>query len=165
MVWAWRCSSTTPVAAVLASSLLFGFWHILPSLVMHDANAAVGDLLGGGIWGRIQSVLLTVAGTAVAGVVFCALRDHSGALMALHWAINGWVSSRELGAPGGPGGSELPGSRTPRTNPQHASRIRERSDVECSRMPELLTDLREDARPPGPNRRTTRRTPRRILCQ
>lgn len=90
--------------AVLFSSLLFGFWHILPSLVMHNANAAVGDLLGQGIWGRIQSVLFTVAGTAVAGVVFCALRIYSDSLlppMALHWAINGlgfiaatWVHRR-----------------------------------------------------------------------
>jgi membrane protease YdiL (CAAX protease family) len=90
--------------AVLVSSLLFGLWHILPSLVMHDANGAVGDLLGGGIWGRIQSVLFTVAGTAVAGLVFCALRIYSDSLltpMALHWAINGlgfiaatWVHRR-----------------------------------------------------------------------
>ena len=90
--------------AVLVSSVLFGFWHILPSLVMHDANAAVGDLLGGGIWGRIQSVVFTVAGTALAGVVFSALRIYSGSLltpMALHWAINGlgfiaasWVHRR-----------------------------------------------------------------------
>lgn len=90
--------------AVLVSSVLFGFWHILPSLVMHDANAAVGDLLGGGIWGRIQSVLFTVAGTAVAGLVFAGLRIYSGSLltpMALHWAINGlgfiaasWVHRR-----------------------------------------------------------------------
>lgn len=90
--------------AVLYSSVLFGFWHILPSLIMHDANAAVGDLLGQGIWGRIQSVVLTVLGTAVAGVVFCLLRLYSGSLltpMALHWAINGlgfiaatWVHRR-----------------------------------------------------------------------
>ena len=90
--------------AVLYSSLLFGFWHILPSLVMHDANAAVGDLLGQGIWGRLQSVLLTVLGTAIAGVVFCLLRIQSDSLlppMALHWAINGlgliaasWVHRR-----------------------------------------------------------------------
>lgn len=90
--------------AVLVSSVLFGFWHILPSLVMHGANAAVGDLLGGGIWGRIQSVVLTVAGTAVAGIVFSALRIYSGSLLtpvALHWAINGlgfiaasWVHRR-----------------------------------------------------------------------
>lgn len=90
--------------AVLYSSLLFGFWHILPSLVMHDANAAVGDLLGQGIWGRVQSVVLTALGTAVAGVVFCVLRIQSDSLlppMALHWAINGlgfiaasWVHRR-----------------------------------------------------------------------
>lgn len=90
--------------AVLYSSLLFGFWHILPSLVMHDANAAVGDLLGQGIWGRLQSVLLTVLGTAIAGAVFCLLRIQSDSLlppMALHWAINGlgfiaasWVHRR-----------------------------------------------------------------------
>lgn len=90
--------------AVAVSSVLFGFWHILPSLVMHDANAAVGDLLGQGIVGRIKSVLLTVAGTAVAGAVFCLLRVWSDSLlppMALHWAINGlgfiaasWVHRR-----------------------------------------------------------------------
>ena len=90
--------------AVLLSSVLFGFWHILPSLIMHDANAAVGDLLGQGIWGRIQSVVLTVLGTAIAGVVFCVLRLYTDSLlppMALHWAINGlgfiaasWVHRR-----------------------------------------------------------------------
>lgn len=90
--------------AVAWSSLLFGLWHILPSLVMHNANAAVGDLLGQGIWGRIQSVIFTVLGTAAAGVVFCLLRIYSDSLlapMALHWALNGlgfiaaaWVHRR-----------------------------------------------------------------------
>lgn len=90
--------------AVAWSSLLFGLWHILPSLVMHNANAAVGDLLGQGIWGRIQSVVFTVLGTAAAGVVFSLLRIYSDSLlppMALHWALNGlgfiaaaWVHRR-----------------------------------------------------------------------
>lgn len=90
--------------AVAWSSLLFGLWHILPSLVMHNANAAVGDLLGQGIWGRIQSVIFTVLGTAAAGVVFCLLRIYADSLlapMALHWALNGlgfiaaaWVHRR-----------------------------------------------------------------------
>lgn len=78
--------------AMALSSLLFGFWHILPSLVMHDANPAVGDLLGGGWRGRLRSVVLTVLGTAAAGMVFCLLRELSGSLfapMALHWSING----------------------------------------------------------------------------
>lgn len=80
------------VAAVAISSVAFGIWHILPSLIMHDANAAIGDVLGNDWRGRVLSVVGTVLGTAVAGVVFCLLRLWSGSLlppMTLHWAING----------------------------------------------------------------------------
>ena len=85
--------------AILVSSVVFGLWHILPSLVMHESNAGVGEVLGEGLFGRAMAVVLSVLGTAGAGVVFCVLvwgvpGLFSGsqsliAPMALHWALNG----------------------------------------------------------------------------
>jgi len=47
--------------AVLTSSLLFGIWHLLPSLGLSDANAAVASVVGSGDAGRTASVLAAVA--------------------------------------------------------------------------------------------------------
>jgi membrane protease YdiL (CAAX protease family) len=78
--------------AVTVSSVVFGLWHILPSLVMHESNAGVGELLGSGMRARVLAVLTSVVGTGAAGVLFCLLRVWSGSLfapMGLHWALNG----------------------------------------------------------------------------
>ena len=78
--------------AVTVSSVDFGLWHILPSLVMHESNAGVGELLGSGMRARVLAVLTSVVGTGAAGVLFCLLRVWSGSLfapMGLHWALNG----------------------------------------------------------------------------
>jgi uncharacterized protein len=78
--------------AGVASSLLFGLWHVLPSLGLRDANAVVGGLFGEGPLGAAAAVVAAVAGTAAAGVVFCELRRRSGSLLApfaLHSALNG----------------------------------------------------------------------------
>lgn len=77
--------------ATAFSSLLFGLWHILPSLHLAGEKPALGTLLGG----SSASALLADAGavlfTAVAGVLLCELRRRSGSLLApagLHWAVN-----------------------------------------------------------------------------
>jgi uncharacterized protein len=78
--------------AVAASSLLFGLWHVLPSLELRNANAVVGGLFGPGPLGAAAAVAGAVAGTAAAGVAFCELRRRSGSLLApfaLHWSLNG----------------------------------------------------------------------------
>jgi membrane protease YdiL (CAAX protease family) len=75
--------------ASITSSVLFGMWHILPSLRLGQANQAVGSVLG---TSRILPVLGAVAFTAVAGLLLCELRRRSGSLLAaaaLHWATNG----------------------------------------------------------------------------
>lgn len=75
-------------AAVVGSSLLFGLWHVLPSLGLRRTNAAVADVLGSGPAG---AVVAAVAATTLAGVVLCELRRRSGGLLApfaLHWALN-----------------------------------------------------------------------------
>jgi uncharacterized protein len=80
------------VRASIASSVLFGLWHILPSLRLNDANRAVGAALGADVTGRVLTVLAAVGFTALAGVLLCELRRRSGSLLAaagLHWATNG----------------------------------------------------------------------------
>jgi uncharacterized protein len=74
--------------ASVTSSVLFGLWHILPSLGLSRANHAVGVVLGGGV----LPVLAAVGFTALAGLLLCELRRRSGSLLAaaaLYWATNG----------------------------------------------------------------------------
>ena len=82
---AWR--------VLLTSSVLFGLWHVLPSLHLAAANHGVGEVIrGAGTSGNVLVVLGTVAFTALGGVVAGELRRRSGSLLAsagMHWATNG----------------------------------------------------------------------------
>jgi membrane protease YdiL (CAAX protease family) len=87
-----RSSRGSPAAATAVSSALFGLWHVLPSLRLHEVNPAVGGLVGPGPLGRALAVGGAVVFTALAGVLLCELRRRSGSLLApigLHWAVNG----------------------------------------------------------------------------
>jgi uncharacterized protein len=78
--------------ATIVSSVLFGLWHVLPSLGLAANDQAIGSTVGRGSSGQAVSVLGTVLFTFLAGVVFCELRRRSGSLLAsagLHWATNG----------------------------------------------------------------------------
>jgi membrane protease YdiL (CAAX protease family) len=78
--------------ASITSSVLFGLWHILPSLRLNQANQAVGAALGTTLTGRVLAIAGVVAFTALAGLLLCELRRRSGSILAaaaLHWAING----------------------------------------------------------------------------
>lgn len=71
-------------AAVGVNSALFGLWHIVPTLSTATANGIEG-------LARVGMVAGSVLGTAVAGVVFCALRvrgRHVVAPALLHLAFN-----------------------------------------------------------------------------
>jgi membrane protease YdiL (CAAX protease family) len=73
--------------AVAVSSLLFGLWHIHPTLDALSANE-----LATGAASRAGAVAGAVAFTAASGVLFCGLRLASGSLLApmlLHAAVNG----------------------------------------------------------------------------
>ena len=73
---------------VLGASLLFGLWHILPSIGIDNANAAVGGALG---HNQVLTTTLAVVSMTIAGVAMCALA-HLGkgikTTMLLHWATN-----------------------------------------------------------------------------
>jgi membrane protease YdiL (CAAX protease family) len=80
------------LTATVVSSVLFGLWHVLPSLGLAADNQAIGSAVGQGTSGQAISVLGTVLFTGLSGVVFCELRRRSGSLLAsvgLHWATNG----------------------------------------------------------------------------
>jgi len=72
--------------AVAASSILFGVWHVLPTLDALEANQ-----LAAAAPSRLAAVAGAVVLTGLAGVVFCALRLRSGSLVApavVHLATN-----------------------------------------------------------------------------
>lgn len=75
----------TPTVAVLASSAVFGLWHIVPTLMLLDANRVQGRTP------RSHAVVGAVLTTAAAGVGLCALRLWTGSLAApalVHLATN-----------------------------------------------------------------------------
>ncbi len=101
------------VVGVLGSSLLFGFWHVLPALEMHDSHALTRGRPG--ILPKITTVGATVLGTGAAGVGFAMLVVLSGSVLApmgLHWALNGsgsiaaWLVGRGIPRRFRPGGSD-----------------------------------------------------------
>jgi membrane protease YdiL (CAAX protease family) len=80
------------VWGIVLSSVIFGLWHILPSIGTHEQNPALGSVVGEGRRGNILAVALSVLTTSVAGVLFAFLRLLSGSVLApmgLHWATNG----------------------------------------------------------------------------
>jgi membrane protease YdiL (CAAX protease family) len=80
-----------PFRASLITSVLFGLWHILPTLhTMRDNRAVAGA--SASIAGQVLVVLGSVTVTFVAGLIFCWLRLRSRSLIApvmAHVATNG----------------------------------------------------------------------------
>jgi uncharacterized protein len=92
VLWGLVCSARGPATATAVSSVLFGLWHVLPSLRLHRTNSALAGLLGTGRAGQVVAVTGVVLFTALAGALLCELRRRSGSLLApagLHWAANG----------------------------------------------------------------------------
>jgi membrane protease YdiL (CAAX protease family) len=75
--------------ATAVSSLLFGLWHVLPSLHLAAQKPGLTSAAGHPPDGAVLAG--TVLFTAASGVLFCELRRRSGSLLApmgLHWATN-----------------------------------------------------------------------------
>ncbi len=92
------------ITAIVVSSVLFGFWHVLPSLEFHE-NSDIGGMVGSSRKAQASSVVLTVLGTGAAGVGFCLLRNFTDSLfppIMLHASLNGiglavsWAFARKL---------------------------------------------------------------------
>lgn len=94
------------VWGVAGSAFLFGLWHVLPALEMHDAHSLTSQL-GSGWRGKVTTVLGTILATGSAGVLFAMLVVWSGSVLApmgLHWAMNStgsiaaWLVGRRIAA-------------------------------------------------------------------
>jgi len=80
-----------PWRASLITSVLFGLWHIAPTLHTMSDNSAV-RVVSASVVGQSLVVLGSIAVTFVAGLVFCWLRLRSRSLIApvmAHVATNG----------------------------------------------------------------------------
>ena len=90
-----------PVAAVLVTSLLFGAWHVLPTIDHHRGNAASALVADAGRGQRL-AVLATMVSTTGAGGVLAWLRLRSRSVLApalAHAAVNmsAYLAGRRLG--------------------------------------------------------------------
>lgn len=90
------------VRAAVLSSVLFGLWHVLPSLHLSTEKPAFHTVLGNSQFGAAVADLGAVLFTAAAGILLCELRGRSRSLLApmgLHWATNalGYLASYLLG--------------------------------------------------------------------
>ena len=93
VLWGMLSRHVSPPGVVLASSSLFGLWHVLPSLDFASANRGLaGAAPDAGASGTVLVTLGTVAFTALGGVVAGELRRRSGSVVSsagMHWATNG----------------------------------------------------------------------------
>ena len=81
---------TSPIAAPMASSLLFGCWHVLPAASSIDESTILAPVTGSTA-GLIVVVAGVVIATGVAGLAFCWLRLLGNSLIApgvVHAAVN-----------------------------------------------------------------------------
>ncbi|WP_242659236.1 CPBP family intramembrane glutamic endopeptidase [Thermostaphylospora chromogena] len=115
-------------AASAVSSVLFGLWHVLPSMDMARANPALGRLAAGEPPGEgpgpsgadtARVVAGSVVTTAAAGALFCELRGRGGLLAPalLHLATNslGYLFARLAAARDAPASATGPGTGRRRT--------------------------------------------------
>src|SRR3954454_22026615 len=89
VLWGALSRHLRPWQVLVTTSVLFGFWHVLPSLQISASNRGVAQAVGGA--GDVLVVAGTVAFTAVGGLLFGELRRRSGSVLAImgaHWATN-----------------------------------------------------------------------------
>lgn len=86
----------SPLVAAVWTSLLFGFWHVLPTLDTLETNPA-GDLFSGAV-GLVVAMVGAVAGTMLAGIGFLLVRLYANSTWAAVLAHIGTNSTALLGA-------------------------------------------------------------------
>lgn len=85
---------TSTFRACIVASVLFGLWHVLPSLNLAEVNPLFDWLLGDGLAGKIAGVSLAVFGTFLAGLWLSFVRYRSGSILA---PVIAHISSNSVG--------------------------------------------------------------------
>jgi membrane protease YdiL (CAAX protease family) len=92
VLWGFLSRHARMWQVVVASSVLFGLWHVFPAMASATGNAAIGSAVAGlGPFAKVAVVGGTVLFTALGGVLAGELRRRSGSLFAsvgMHWATN-----------------------------------------------------------------------------
>jgi uncharacterized protein len=89
VLWGVLARHLRPWQVLVTTSVLFGFWHVIPALRVGETNRGVSEAVGAG--GSAALVVGTVALTTVGGLVFGEMRRRSGSVVAAagaHWATN-----------------------------------------------------------------------------
>jgi membrane protease YdiL (CAAX protease family) len=89
VLWGMLARHLRQWQVLVATSTLFGFWHVIPALRVGETNRGVSDAVGGA--GSAAIVVGTVVLTTIGGFVFGELRRRSGSVLAsagAHWATN-----------------------------------------------------------------------------
>jgi uncharacterized protein len=89
VLWGMLARHLRQWQVLVTTSVVFGFWHVIPALRVGETNRGVADAVGGAGSGVV--VLGTVALTTVGGLVFGEMRRRSGSVLAsagAHWATN-----------------------------------------------------------------------------
>jgi membrane protease YdiL (CAAX protease family) len=91
VLWGMLARHARMWQTLLASSVLFGLWHVFPAMAS-ASNQVLGAALDRfGAFGPVLLVAGTIAFTALGGVVAGELRRRSGSVLAsvgMHWATN-----------------------------------------------------------------------------
>jgi len=91
VLWGMLARHLSTRWVLVTTSLLFGLWHVLPSLHLATTNQGVADAVGRGGASPGLAVAAGTAVTTVGGVVLGELRRRSGSVLAsvgMHWATN-----------------------------------------------------------------------------
>ena len=89
VLWGFLSRHLREWQVLVTTSVLFGFWHVLPAWQVRATNRGVSDAVGGASSAAV--VAGTVALTTIGGLVFGELRRRSGSVLAsagAHWATN-----------------------------------------------------------------------------
>ncbi len=101
VLWGFLARHLGQWQVLVTTSVLFGFWHVLPALHGGAGEQGLSGAAGGA--GSAALVVGTVAFTTVGGLVFGELRRRSDSVLAAagaHWATNGlgvlfgWLARR-----------------------------------------------------------------------
>ena len=79
------------ITALVISSVLFGLWHIFPTIKTLEQNKTTKKIVGTSKAKTSAGVLATIVTTTIAGFIFGILRIIAGSIIApwlVHWSIN-----------------------------------------------------------------------------